>query len=98
MASPIDWSAMTAEEIVAALDSRPVVMGPWEGGTERRDRYGSGQRVYTFRRGFTDWFAGLRVSEFGYERFGPCPDEASARALADEMAKARGWKLMGGGV
>jgi hypothetical protein len=86
---------MTAEEIVSALDARPVVMGPWVDGMRREHIGGRHMRVW--------WSGAAWLARLDDPRAIPrietrsTDGEASARALADEMATARGWKLMGGG-
>lgn len=99
--SRVDWGSMTAEEVLAAIHSRPVILGPWERwthatGWSRHEQYpwGDGDRKYVSVQPSTPG-PGWHVSGFdGLGKSRMSSDDDSARDLADHLATQRGWKLL----
>jgi len=96
----VDWGAMTAEEIAALVESAPVVLRAWHPHGEyqwvRRGRLGRADAVFDGKvHRWTlledgDWVDG------GYADGGYVDAREAAMAAADDAARKRGWRLMGG--
>lgn len=101
----IDWSSMTAEEAHAAIQSRPVVMGPWRKSEHGRlwsrfeqwpAKVNGGTKHLCVQANYFDPKGDWSVSglgAYGTYIMAP-PNEKEALLFADQKAKELGWKLL----
>jgi hypothetical protein len=103
----VDWSAMTGEEVVAALRTVPVVMEPWQGWGGERLVSATGRFFSRHARvlgAALDKAATVQPLtpgpgwswSLGLHDGGPVFDTAAeAIADVDRVMRERGWKLLG---
>jgi hypothetical protein len=98
MPSGIDWSSLTAEEILAALKSAPGVMGPWiddGNGDWHRDQklpHAEGfAAVESYSNGTVR--AGLYVTGINLRLGNDYASAEEAKAAVDARLVECGWKL-----
>ncbi len=103
----IVWSAMTAEEILVAMESAPRVAGVWQYSeiTRGYQRHLLWHPQKGSQASWLDvaslWADGERKAWNGYynfagvgeRKFGPFPDRFTAAAAVDAFLEQDGWKL-----
>ncbi len=101
----IDWSSLTAEDILDAVDAAPRVAGVWQRSeaTQSYKRHllwhpKKGSQVTWIDVGIVwasgdEWWGFVNLGDAGEQKFGPFPDRFVTADAVDNALEKDGWKL-----